>query len=199
MSAVQISIVVSLAVSLVVLLIVARLSRRLLAGGANATPDALAPGTRFTDTALVDDNGQPVSGAAGGKPRVLVFLRGGWCPFCTSQVESLTEHYRQISELGAELVFVTPRPLDTTRRVAEVFGVDFTFWIDEDLAVARELGIYHPNAVPERFRDKYGPDAFRPASVIVDTDGIIRYSRVAPDVSTRPDPAELVRALQQLQ
>ncbi|MEL7537363.1 MAG: redoxin domain-containing protein [Pseudomonadota bacterium] len=163
-------------------------------------PAALAAGNPFPPMQLADDHGNPVSvSSERDTALVLIFLRGGWCPFCTSQVEQLTASYREITEHNAELVFVTPKPLDTTRRVAEVFGVDFTFWVDQDLKLARELGIYHPDAVPERFREKFGADAFRPASVIVDRAGIIRFARVAPDVRTRPDPKELVSVLRTLQ
>lgn len=168
-------------------------------GRRNRVPKALQPGQTLPVVELHDDQGNSVSTAPAGRTRVLIFLRGGWCPFCTSQVESLTANYKQIGELGADLVFVTPRPLDTTRRVAEIFGVDFTFWVDAGLAYARQLGIFDAAAVPQRFRDKYGPDAFRPTSLIVDSSGIIRFARVAPDVRTRPNPGTIVTALERLQ
>jgi len=48
-------------------------------------PSGMAqPGTRLPDVELLDVAGQPTSLAdtLGGKPAVIVFYRGGWCPYC---------------------------------------------------------------------------------------------------------------------
>ena len=49
----------------------------------------------------VDENGAPLSsGDLKGRPSVLLFVRGTWCPFCSRQVRKLTQYYRQINESG---------------------------------------------------------------------------------------------------
>ena len=42
------------------------------------------PGTRLPDGELLDVAGQPttLAQALSGKPAVIVFYRGGWCPYC---------------------------------------------------------------------------------------------------------------------
>lgn len=52
-----------------------------------------------------------------GTAAVMLFVRGNWCPFCNSQVENLIGHYKEIVDLGARLILVTPRPQknDATR------------------------------------------------------------------------------------
>ncbi len=159
-------------------------------------PAALADGRSLPDIELLDDRGEPVSVASlRGKPAVIILLRGSWCPFCNSQVKDLTRHYREVSELGAALIFVTPKPLDTTRRVAEIFDVNFTFWVDPELAFGEALGLRAAEAVPRQFRDKFGPDALHPTSIVIDPEGIIRFASSEQDVRARPDPELLVAKL----
>ena len=59
-------------------------------------PESLAEGKPLPSIRAVDENGHDVdSGSLGGAPAVILFVRGNWCPFCTKQVEKLTEHYKE--------------------------------------------------------------------------------------------------------
>lgn len=164
----------------------------------NVAPQ-LTAGRFLPDITLRDDQGEPVTWQdLSGKPAVVIFLRGSWCPFCNSQVKDLTNHYREINATGAGLVFVTPKPLDTTRRVAEIFDVDFTFWIDENLAMAKALGIHATDEVPKDLREKFGSDTVKPTSVIIDANGMIAYATTSNDVRARPEPELLLGELRKL-
>lgn len=159
----------------------------------------LRAGRTLPDVALRTDTGDSVTWHdLKGKPAVIIFLRGSWCPFCNSQVKDLTSHYREINATGATLIFVTPKPLDTTRRVAEIFEVDFTFWIDDDLVTAKALGIEATGEVPKELRDKFGSDTVRPTSIILDAKGIIAYATTSNDVRARPEPEVLLGELRKL-
>ena len=163
-------------------------------------PLELRTGHRIPAFAAVDDEGQPVSTAdLAGAPAVLIFVRGNWCPFCTKQVEKLTRHYREITSLGARLILVTPKPLETTRRVARFFEVEFDFWLDDGLAIADQLGLRLVKGVPKGYLTEYGPDTMWPTTIIVDANGIIRYSRLSRHIVDRPDPEKLVTELKKIQ
>jgi peroxiredoxin len=125
----------------------------------------------------------------------MLFVRGNWCPFCSSHVENLTVHYKDIIDLGARLILVTPKPLETTRRVAEFFEVEFDFWLDVDLAVTKQLGLLHETGVPDDHRKEYGEDTVWPTALVVDPSGIIRYSELSKFVVDRPNPKTLLREL----
>jgi peroxiredoxin len=174
-------------------LLVARLMRR---PGARAS-SRLVRGQRIPDFRVYTEDGESVGPSElHGLPAVIIFLRGNWCPFCSSQVEELARHYREISELGARLIFVVPKPQETTRRVADHFGVDFTFWLDPDLSAARRLHILDERGVPEEHREVYGSDTLRPVSVVVDREGIIRYAYQSEDIRERPDPENFIKVLE---
>lgn len=159
-------------------------------------PDALKPGRTLPDFSAVDEQGNAVhSGDLRGAPSVILFVRGNWCPFCSSQVKHLTKHYKDIVDLGARLVLLTPKPLETTRRVAQFFDVDFDFWLDDSLAVARQLDLVHEAGVPSGSRDEYGDDTMWPAALVMNSDGEIVFASLSKFIVDRPDPKALLGAI----
>ncbi len=171
--------------------------RRPLRG--RATPDALKPGQAFAAFQAVDEHANPVSEQnLKGKPTILLFVRGNWCPFCNAQVADMTSHYKEIVELGGRLVILTPKPLETTRRVAEMYGVDFEFWLDEGLHVTRQFGLLIEDGVPSKSREDFGDDAVWPASVVIDSDGVIRFTELSRAIVDRPSSDKLLRELKKV-
>jgi peroxiredoxin len=164
--------------------------------GLRQTPATLQPGSPLPDFQARDERGNPLRSAdLHGTPIVILFVRGNWCPFCNAQVRKLTTHYKNIIDLGARLILITPRPLETTRRVASFFEVDFEFWLDADLAIAKQLSLLHASGVPKSYGKEYGRDTVWPASLVVDAAGIIRYTELSKHISDRPDPELLLREL----
>ncbi len=162
-------------------------------------PDALKSGHSLPDFPAADEQGNPIrSLQVVGSPTVMLFVRGNWCPFCTQQVEGLTRHYKDIVDLGAKLIFVTPTPLETTRRVAEFFEVEFDFWMDNELAAANQLGLVMSAAVPGDSQKEYGTDTVWPTALVIDAAGIIRYSKLSRMDIDRPDPKLLLTELKKI-
>ena len=91
---------------------------------------------------------------------------------------------------------MTPKPLETTRRVAEFFDVEFDFWLDESLEASKQLGLLLESGVPKDHTQEYGSDTVWPASLVVDESGIIRYVEVSRHIIDRPNPKNLLRELQ---
>lgn len=159
-------------------------------------PTMLRRGQPLPDFSAVDEQGDPVrSTQLHGSPAVLLFVRGSWCPFCSSQVEDLTRHYKDIVDLGARLILVTPKPLETTRRVAEFFEVEFDFWLDDSLQVARSLGLIDASGVPGDYQKEYGVDTVWPTAIVADAAGIITYVSLSKTLADRPDPKDLLKAI----
>lgn len=165
-----------------------------------AVPDQLLPGKQLPEFTALDEQGQPIhSSTLRGRPSVLLFVRGTWCPFCSKQVDNLTKYYREINESGAHLILVTPKPLETTRRVAEFFNVKFEFWLDETLTIGKMLGLVQEAAVPDEYENEYGRDTLWPTTLIVDADGIIRHTELSRFIADRPNPEKLLKIVRGLQ
>ena len=91
---------------------------------------------------------------------------------------------------------MTPQPLETTKRVAEFFDVEFEFWLDESLSATRKLGLLLESAVPKDYYPEYGSDTTWPASLVIDSEGVIRYVELSKHIIDRPDPKTLLRELE---
>lgn len=164
--------------------------------GARPVPEKLRRGKPLPEFSALDEAGNPLNTRdLRGTPVVMIFVRGNWCPFCNRQVKNLAGYYKDIVDRGARLILVTPRPLETTKRVAEFFDVDFEFWLDESLAATRELGLLLESAVPKDYYPEYGSDTVWPTSLVVDADGTIRYVELSKHIIDRPNPKTLLREL----
>lgn len=180
----------------VLVLVVAGLAWWYWQRGAHPMPDMLKPGKPLPLFITTTEDGERIdSSVLEGAPAVILFVRGSWCPFCSAQVKNLTKYYKDIVDLGARLVFVTPKPLETTRRVAAMFDVDFEFWLDEDLAVARALKLLHRGGVPGAQKDQYGSDTVWATALVIDASGTIRFTELSKHIVDRPNPKTLLRAL----
>lgn len=185
----------ALSIFAVILVVAAIVAWRYKRAG-RPVPAALRPGQSLPDFLAADENGNPVrSTQLHGTATVMLFVRGNWCPFCTSQVENLTMHYKDIIDLGARLIMVTPKPQETTRRVAAFFEVEFDFWFDHDLSVARQLGLLLESGVPGDHQKEYGEDTVWPTALVIDPNGIIRYAELSKTLADRPNPETLLREL----
>jgi peroxiredoxin len=165
--------------------------------GARPVPEQLREGKPLPEFAALDEAGNTLNSTElRGTPVVMIFVRGNWCPFCSRQVKNLTDYYKDIVDLGAKLIFVTPKPQETTRRVAAFFDVEFEFWLDESLAATRQLGLLLESGVPRNYYKEYGSDTIWPTSLVIGADGIICYVELSKHIIDRPNPKTLLRELQ---
>ena len=64
--------------------------------------------------------------------------------------------------------------------------------VDRDLAVARRYGLVHAAGGPD------GQDVPRPATVVLDRDGVVRWFSVSRNFQVRPAPDDVLRAVRAL-
>jgi len=187
-------IVIASGIAVILIIVIAVILRKRMGG--RPVPPELMPGQPLPEFSALDENGVTLhSTDLRNQPTVILFVRGTWCPFCSKQVADLTKHYKDIEELGSRLILITPKPLETTRRVAKFFEVEFDFWLDNDLSVARQLGLLHESGVPGEHQGEYGEDTVWPTSLVIDADGIIRFAELSRNLADRPNPESLLREL----
>jgi peroxiredoxin len=136
-------------------------------------------------------------------PAVISFFRGGWCPFCRLELQTLAETHPEIERLGATLIGLSPLlgahshsrfPIltDTGCRIAARYRIAF--------AVPPQFRpAYLALGYPERL--KKGADRWvlpLPATYIIDPNGIVVFSYVNTDYTTRLEPTEIAVALAHL-
>lgn len=93
---------------------------------------------------------------------------------------------------GVEIVAISPDPNEQSHRFAERLRLAYRFVADPDLVVTRRYGLVHRGGGPG------GVDVPRPATIVLDRDGAIRWLSVSDNYQVRPDPADVVRAVRAL-
>jgi peroxiredoxin len=175
-------------------------------------PNALAGGDRAPDFELQNAAGRAVrlSELLTRGPVVLTFYRGAWCPYCNAQLRGLQQALPEIEALGASLVAVSPQLPDGSLELIDEHALTFEVLSDVESRVASEYGILFTLAPVDRaLMLQVGTDLPTvnddeswvlpaPATFVIAGDGTIRHARVDADFTQRPEPAEIVRALQTL-
>jgi peroxiredoxin len=173
----------------------------------NVTP--LLIGQSAPNSKLQTVDGDPVSLKAltMQKPTVLIFYRGGWCPYCNSQLAGLKEIESQLDELGYQILAISP---ETPAQLQEQkLQTKFTVRLlaDPQLETISGFGIgfYVDNEKRATYKSKWDIDLTSdktsgtavlpaPAVFILDTSGKVKFSYVNPDIKTRISPELLYQA-----
>ena len=110
----------------------------LRAGGAEAR--VLGAGAAVPDLALPDATGR-VRRLRDLLPAVIVFYRGGWCPYCSIELRHWQTRLPDIEAAGATLVAISPERPDNALSTAEKNGLAFPVLSDTDGVAARAFGL----------------------------------------------------------
>lgn len=154
--------------------------------------------------------GYPLSEALQTEPTVLLFYRGGWCPFCNTHLGEISEIEAELRAMGYQLIAISPDRPAKVNESAEKYGDTMTFLSDSDMEAAEAFGLAFrvSEEVLARYAN-YGIDLEAasgrdhlllpvPAAFVI-TEGVIRLAYVNPDYRTRVDADVLLTAARQAQ
>lgn len=138
------------------------------------------------------------------KPTVLVFYRGGWCPYCNNQLSSLAEAEKEIIDLGYQIIAISPDHLESLKPTVEDDKLNYNIYSDSGAALIQAIGIGFET--PEKAKgyifkktNKEATDILPvPAVFILDTKGKILFEYINPDYSTRLSSELLLASLKAL-
>ena len=170
------------------------------------------PGDTAPDFALPNQHGRIVHLADRllQGPVVLLFVRGGWCPFCTMTLRAYQNFLPAFHQEGADLLAITPQPSRSCCEIAERDLLAFPTLSDQDNKVADRYGVgveLVPELRPMHLRLGHDLPRLngtgnwripRPATFVIGSDGRLKLSHVAREAHQRLDPAEALAALQAL-
>src|SRR6266576_3000717 len=109
----------------------------------NLASRALKVGDSAPDFKLPDVHGELVQlhSLLRGGPVVVVFYRGGWCPYCNLHLRGFQRRLAQIRELGGQVVAISPQLPDNSLSTQEKNELAFPVLSDVGNKVARRFGI----------------------------------------------------------
>lgn len=148
-------------------------------------------------------------------PLIVKFFRGRWCPYCVTELECWRELYPAVRRAGALLIAISPQTVRQNSFTVEQHHLPFPLLTDRNAALAEQFGIAYtvPAASRSYFRsilvnipltnsgasyDKAAEEAWRlplPATFLLQQDGSIAFAEAHADFRVRPEPAEVMDAL----
>jgi len=161
-----------------------------LAAGVAERPERVQPlliGASMPGTVVVHtDRGVATNlvEAMGGKPAMLIFHRGGWCPYCDMQLSELRLIEAELRSLGYQIIAITPDPPRALRARAAKESAAYQLLSDQSSALAEAFGIaFRVDAALLRASSSANPRTILPvpAVFIVDAGGTVRFQYVTPD------------------
>ncbi len=178
-----------------------------------AVNNALTVGDLAPDFILPDVHGGTVRlyTALERGPVVLVFYRGGWCPYCNLHLRGFQRLLPEFEASGAQLIAISPQLPDASLTTREKAELTFPVLSDVGLHTARALGIAFelPASLLEVYaraghvlatvNGESGATALpMPATFVVRPDHVIAFAHVDADYSRRAEPLEVLQRVQAL-
>ncbi|MGM0622143.1 MAG: peroxiredoxin-like family protein [Bacteroidota bacterium] len=150
-------------------------------------------GEKIPDVELKATNGsnQQLYNIIGQKPTVLLFYRGGWCPYCNAHLAEIQEAQNEVLSLGYQIVAVSPDSPENLQATGEKQNLAYRLYSDGGGELTKAIGIAFK--APERSTDRLiefsggQNEGFLPVPsvFIVDTSGKIMFEYINPDYKTR--------------
>jgi peroxiredoxin len=187
--------------------IVERAIENLRASGIEST--ALAVGASAPELTLPDALGRPVELASlwRDRPAIVVFYRGGWCPYCNLELRAWQKLLPEVHAAGAALVAISPQSPDNSLSTAEKNELAFVVLSDSSFAAANAFGIAF--VFPDELAALYAEVGINvpavnangkwmlplPATYVIDRGGRIVFAHVDADHRERAEPGDVLRMI----
>ncbi|MGO9488007.1 MAG: peroxiredoxin-like family protein [Solirubrobacteraceae bacterium] len=180
---------------------------------AGVPPGTIALGDEMVQFALPDATGRirTLAELTADGPAVIVFYRGGWCPFCNIALRTYQRDLLpELKARGATLVAISPESPDASLSTQEKAELTYAVLSDDGAVLARDLGItFEPQEAMLEAQRALGvdvratrPDAGTvlpmPTVLIVDRDQVVRFVDIHPDYTTRTEVDAILAALDAL-
>lgn len=140
------------------------------------------------------------------RPTLLIFYRGGWCPYCNQHLAELRHAVPRLKDAGYEVLFLSADRPEVLRSSLDEPEIPYRLLSDAAMRVARAFGVAFrvDDVTAERYREMgidleeaSGYDHQQlpvPSVFLVDADGFIRFHHVNPDYKERLSASDLLRA-----
>lgn len=175
---------------------------------AETIPSALKVGDSIPDVTLrtVEEKEVSLRKLVSDTPAVLVFYRGGWCPFCNRHLQSLSSIEEDLTKEAVQLIATS---MDQPSKLRETMLKDtlaYTLLSDSDANAVKAFGISYnvDNATLEKLKghnvdlDAAAGNSHHilphPAVFVINRKGVIRFAHVNPDFKVRLEPAKVLEA-----
>lgn len=180
-------------------------------GSSGVMETALKKGDKIPAFEMTNASGEMVSSKdlLENGPVVMIWYRGGWCPYCNLQLRAMQEWLPKFEAEGAQLVAVSPEIPDSSTSTEEKNNLQFTVLSDRGNVASKKFGIVYklPDPVAKQFEGRLDVAAYNgddslelPLAVayVVDQEGVIQWAFVDEDYRKRAEPSDILDALKKM-
>jgi peroxiredoxin len=138
------------------------------------------------------------------QPTVLIFYRGGWCPYCNAHLRDLQKSMGTLKEMGYQLLAISTDTPQALRKTLDDNALDYRLLSDSQLAVASGFGLKYKvqSAYLDHVKNDKGTDLvaqnggylLNPGAFVMDTKGVIRFAYVNRNFTVRISQDALLKA-----
>lgn len=125
-------------------------------------------------------------------PTILVFYRGGWCPYCSKQLSGLQEIEQDLAKMGYQILAISTDSPESLTKTLGKEKLSYTLLSDADLNAAKRFGIAFKG--PKSY-DKFLPETSGgknidkllpvPSVFILSKKGNILFEYINPNITQR--------------
>ncbi len=187
------------------------LSGFLHAGDVPASGDDIQPlkkGAKAPNPKLstVEGTATDLTTLRNGTPTVLIFYRGGWCPYCQRHLMGLMDIEKTLTDNGWQLYALSPDQPSVLKEGLKDPNFSYTLVSDQDMNAAKDFGLaFKLNQTTLAKYKEYGIDLAQasgrnhqmlpvPAVILIDAEGVIQYIHTNPDYRKRLSNEKLLQA-----
>lgn len=156
-------------------------------------------GTQIPDVTVRNSKGEQVSlnSLIQEKPTVLIFYRGGWCPYCNKHMAELQQIEDEIVDIGYQIIAVSPDKPEYLQESREEHNLSYSLYSDSPMTASKAFGIAFrvDDATYRQYKESDMDFVERsgyehkllpaPAVFLVNPDEMITFQYVNPDYKTR--------------
>ena len=123
-----------------------------------------------------------------GKPVVLLFVRGTFCPTTRKSLGAWQDFSRSVNDLGFGILAISSDSQENHLEFANQYSIKIPLLTDVDLEVSRSFGVYLSQ---NHQAGEYG----EPGLVLIDAKGRVAYSIFSSGPKGMPDPGAVASML----
>jgi len=134
------------------------------------------------------------------KPALIIFYRGGWCPYCNSHLGALGSIESKLDDLGFRIIAISPDKPKKLAKGKKEHNLTYMLLSDSSMKAAKKFGLAFrvDDQTFKKYKEEYGIDLEEhsgedhhllpvPAAFLVSTSGKILFAHSDPDYKARVD------------